>query len=83
MALHFSFKSQSKTPPFNSEDRYQCGWRILRNAFPEALAVVLLPNQGHRCHYRSIARTFDKVGLNPWNDNLSEFECHLSELSKD
>ena len=30
-----------------------------------------------------IARTFDKVGQNPWNDNLSEFERHLSELSKD
>ena len=40
-------------------------------------------NQGRRCHYRSIARTFDKVGQNPWNDNLSEFERHLSELSKD
>ena len=33
--------------------------------------------------YRSIARTFDKVGQNPWNDNLSEFERHLSELSED
>ena len=31
----------------------------------------------------SIARTFDKVGQNPWNDNLSEFERHLSELSED
>ena len=39
--------------------------------------------EGRERHHRSIARTFDKVGQNPWNDNLSEFERHLSELSED
>ena len=57
--------------------------KICEEAFKQYNAGELnQSNQGRRCHYRSIARTFDKVGQNPWNDNLSEFERHLSELSE-
>ena len=39
--------------------------------------------EGRERHHRSIARTFDKVGQNPWSDDMSEFKRHLSELSED
>ena len=58
--------------------------KICEEAFKQYNAGELnQSNQGRHRHYRSIARTFDKVGQNPWNDNLSEFERHLSELSED
>ena len=38
---------------------------------------------GRRHHFKSIERTFKKVGQNPWCDDNSEFERHLSELSED
>ena len=47
MSLHFHFRSQPPALPFSSTSRYRSGWSALRKAFPEALAVVLLPDQGH------------------------------------
>jgi len=38
------------------------------------------PDSGH---YKSIERTFNKVGQNPWSDDMAEFERHIMELSED
>ena len=55
--------------------------KICEEAFKKYnMAGLDSSKEGRERHHRSIARTFDKVGQNPWSDDMSEFKRHLSEL---
>jgi hypothetical protein len=48
MSHHYTFRPLAPLPnPWGPTPRYGHLWSVLRRAFPEALAVLLLPNQGH------------------------------------
>ena len=54
--------------------------RIVEKAFKDYNKKELKLDSGH---YKSIERTFNKVGQNPWSDDMAEFERHIMELSED
>lgn len=48
MSHHYLFRPLAPLPnPWGSTPRYSHLWSVLRKAFPEALAVLILPDQGH------------------------------------
>ena len=58
--------------------------KIIEEVFKEYNQDELTQNTASTSgHYKSIERTFNKVGQNPWNDDLSKFNAFLADLSKD